>query len=278
LLNPFSDWTTWQQTPLGQQLVHEEQRWLDTTLQDVFGVHAVQIAPPPLDALRRNRMQCRTRVVWPQWSATSTSAAGPQDTADLSCPSEVVSGLQDLPLQTESLDLLVLAHALEVSADPHHLLREAQRVLMPEGRIVIVGFNPWSAWRLRRSSRSVNRFPPSGHQWISLPRVKDWLKLLNFDLGAGGASACGAYFPPVDSERWLRRLAWMDPAGRRWWPMAGGIYFLMAVKRVHHMQLIGPGWRESRAVVRGRAAVTSSSVGVSAPHARAKLSGGKQDV
>ncbi len=238
---------------------------MDTTLADVFGVHAMQIAPPPLDALRCNRMQCRTRVVWPQSPMVDETSLASEDTPDLSRPSEMVSGLQDLPIQTESLDLLVLAHALEVSADPHHLLREAQRVLLPEGRIVILGFNPWSAWRLRRASRSVNRFPPSGHHWISLPRVKDWLKLLNFDLGAGGASACGAYFPPVDSERWLKRLGWMDPAGRRWWPMAGGVYFLMAVKRVHHMQLIGPGWKESRAVVRGRTAVTSSSVGITAP-------------
>ena len=260
LLNPFHDWEAWGQTPLGAALLHEEQSWLDATLQDVFGVHAVQITPSPIDALRNNRMQCRARLVWPSSAIDRSSGVSPKDSADLSRPSGLVSSIADLPFQTESLDLLVLSHALEVARDPHHLLREAQRVLLPEGRIVVTGFNPFSLWRLRRSSRCVARFPPSGHVWIALPRLKDWLKLLNFDLGAGGASAYGAYFAPLDSERWRHRLRWMDPAGRRWWPMAGGVYFLMAVKRVHHLQLIGPRWRERRAVAGQRAATASSSV------------------
>lgn len=223
-------------------------------------MHAVQIAPSPIDALRSNRMQCRARLVWPSSSADPDGGLSVKDSADLTRPSRLISSIADLPFQTESLDLLVLSHALEVARDPHHLLREAQRVLLPEGRIVLTGFNPFSVWRLRRSPHSVARFPPAGHAWIALPRLKDWLKLLNFDLGAGGASAYGAYFAPLDSERWRHRLRWMDPAGRRWWPMAGGVYFLMAVKRVHHLQLIGPRWRERRAVAGQRAATASSTV------------------
>jgi len=256
LINPFKNWEPWGQTPLGTRLLAQEQAWLDATLQDVFGYHAVQIGPAPLDALRTNRMSCRGKMVWPdanhrppdagvvatEVSAYPLSASDPE----IAQPCCLVGETHDLPFLSESIDLLVLPHTLEVARDPHHLLREAQRVLIPEGRLVITGFNPFSLWRMRRSCRSVNRFPPAGHQWISLPRLKDWLKLLNFDLGAGGASAFGAYVPPIDSERWLERFAWMDPAGRRWWPLAGGLYFLMAVKRVHHMQLIGPSWRERR--------------------------------
>jgi hypothetical protein len=121
--------------------------------------------------------------------------------------------------------------------------------------LVITGFNPWSLWRLRRASLP-GRSSASGHAWISLPRLKDWLKLLNFDLGAGGASAFGAYVPPVQTDAWHARLGWMDPAGRRWWPMAGGAYFLMAVKRVHHVQLIGAAWRDQRASPRRAAAAS----------------------
>ncbi len=254
LINPFQDWGPWSETALGRRLIQEEQIWLDSTLQDVFGYHAVQIGPMPLDALRANRMSCRARVVWP--ANGERVALGSSD--DAGTISAVAGSAHELPFLTESLDLLVLPHTLEVAADAHHLLREAQRVLIPEGRIVITGFNPLSLWAVRKNSRSVNRFPPSGHSWISLPRLKDWLKLLNFDLGAGGASAFGAYVPPFESESWLARADWMDAAGRRWWPMAGGVYFLMAVKRVHHMQLIGPSWREQRRLARGKAAATSS--------------------
>lgn len=262
LINPFQYWEAWSQTPLGKQFLAEEQAWLDSSLQDVFGYNAAQIGPEALDALRTNRMSCRARMVWPKaGTATQSLTPGPCE-PELSQQSCVVGSTHDLPFVTESLDLLVLAHTLEVAQDPHYLLREAHRVLIPEGKLVITGFNPWSLWRFRKSCRSVNLFPPAGHHWFSLPRIKDWLSLLNFDLGAGGASAYGAYVPPFDSEKWLRRLRWMDPAGRRWWPMAGGAYFLMSVKRVHHIRLIGPSWRDRKALS-GKRATAASSVRVS---------------
>jgi SAM-dependent methyltransferase len=257
-VNPFQSWVAWSQTPLGKQLLAEEQAWLDTTLQDVFGYNAAQIAPPPLDALRDNRMSCRSRMVWPIAGDSQDESAGDCGDSSLHQQSCFVGSTDELPFLTESLDLLVLPHALEVAQDAHQLLREAHRVLIPEGRLVITGFNPYSLWAMRRACRSVNLFPPAGHHWISLPRLKDWLKLLNFDLGAGGASAYGAYVPPFDRAAWLHRFRWMAPAGRRWWPMAGGVYFLMAVKRVHHIQLIGPNWRDKKSLAGKRAAAAPS--------------------
>ncbi|WVN42497.1 class I SAM-dependent methyltransferase [beta proteobacterium MWH-UniP1] len=262
LANPFLHWDAWSQTPLGKKLLAEEQAWLDATLQDVFGYHAAQISPEPLDALRTNRMSCRAKMVWPKAGAAHQVESPVPCEPELSQQCCFVGSTHDLPFATESLDLLVLAHTLEVTQDPHHLLREAHRVLIPEGKLVITGFNPWSLWRLRKSCRSVNLFPPAGHQWFSLPRLKDWLSLLNFDLGAGGASAYGAYVPPLDSDKWLDRMRWMDPAGRRWWPMAGGTYFLMSVKRVHHIRLIGPNWRDRKALA-GRRAAAAPSVRIS---------------
>ncbi len=235
-MNPFQHWTAWAASPLGQRLIAEEQQWLDSTVQDVFGYNALQIGPDGLDALRTNRMSSRMRMVISDYPAISDHAG----------EATLMGSLHDLPFKTQSIDLLVLSHALEVAPDPHALLREADRVLIPEGRLVILGFNPVSIWRLRKGCRSVNQFPPAGHDWIALSRIKDWLKLLSLDLGAGGASAFGAYNPPFDSQRGLARTQWMDPAGRRWWPMFGGVYFLMAVKRVHHMRLIGPAWKKGR--------------------------------
>ncbi|WP_223717365.1 class I SAM-dependent methyltransferase, partial [Escherichia fergusonii] len=53
-----------------------------------------------------------------------------------------------LPFPANSLDLVVLPHALELASDPHETLREVERVLVPEGRVVILGFNPASLWGL----------------------------------------------------------------------------------------------------------------------------------
>ncbi len=76
-------------------------------------------------------------------------------------------------------------------------------------------------------------------KFISLPRIKDWLALLGFEVVAG-RFAC--YAPPLANPAWLGRLRFMEPAGDRWWAVCGGVYFLKAVKRVPGMRLIKPQW------------------------------------
>jgi hypothetical protein len=78
-----------------------------------------------------------------------------------------------------------------------------------------------------------------GGEFISLSRVKDWLTLLGFDL-LDGQLDC--YNLPSSNEKNLQRLEWLARAGDRWWPFAGGVYYLHAVKRVAGVRLIKPEW------------------------------------
>jgi hypothetical protein len=111
---------------------------------------------------------------------------------------------------------------------------------MPEGHVIVSGFNPWSAWGMRRYyGAGRDEFPWRG-QFIALPRLKDWMALLGFEI-TGGRMCC--YVPPVRSEKWLRRFGFLEAAGDRWWPFAGGVYFLHGVKRVHGMRVITPQWK-----------------------------------
>ena len=111
-------------------------------------------------------------------------------------------------------------------------------------RIVIVAFNPWSLWGLRGAiGPARNDFPWNG-RFVSLPRVKDWLGLLGFDVSAGRLIG---YAPPFDSEKWRRRFGFMEPAGDRWWAVGGAVYMLQAIKRVRGMRLITPAWQERAA-------------------------------
>jgi len=82
---------------------------------------------------------------------------------------------------------------------------------------------------------------PWNGQFITLPRLKDWLALLGFEV-VGGRFA--AYAPPFHTGKWLERFAFMEAAGDRWWAVSGGVYFLHAVKRVPGMRLIKPKWNE----------------------------------
>jgi hypothetical protein len=82
---------------------------------------------------------------------------------------------------------------------------------------------------------------PRWGESIGYWRLRDWLRLLSFDIERG---RFGCYRPPLASSRWLSRFAWMEPAGDRWWPVFGAVYLLVAVKRVRGMRLVGLVKRE----------------------------------
>lgn len=212
----------WFDTPLGQYLLEKERAYLDEVTPDVFGFHALQLGLPAVDLLRESRIAHRMRVA-------------PRGHPDL------FAKCHELPFATQSVDLVLLPHGLEFSEQPHAILREVDRIMMPEGRLVILGFNPWSLWGLRSAlGPARGEFPWNGH-FVSLLRVKDWLALLGFDVSAGRL-AC--YAPPFDSERLRRRFRFMEPAGDRWWAVGGAVYMLQAIKRVRGMRLITPAWQE----------------------------------
>ncbi len=211
----------WLDSPLGRYVLRTEQRMLDQAVSNVFGFNAVQICWPHLEGLRTNRIPHRF---------TLGSKPGSTVQAD-PCA---------LPLASQSMDLVVLPHALEFTEHPHALLREVDRVIRPEGRLILLGFNPRSLWGMRHLfTLDRTQSPWSGH-FISLPRIKDWLALLGFEMDGG---RFGAYAPPLTSERWLHRFRFMELAGDRWWGVGGGIYLLQAIKRVQGMRLITPRWQ-----------------------------------
>ncbi len=234
----------WFATPPGRYLLDWERARFDSAVANLFGYHALQLGLPELDTLRDNRMPHR-------WLALPEEMAGAGPAVTPAREVALVTHAAALPFAAHSLDLLVLPHTLEFSADPHRVLREVERVLVPEGRVVISGFNPVSLWGWRRwgerlgcAGEPAPRLLPESGDFIGLWRVRDWLRLLSFELES---ETMGCWRPAARSELWLQRCAWMDHAGARWWPMFGAVYFLVAVKRVRGMHLLGPAWKPRRA-------------------------------
>ncbi|HEU4441978.1 MAG TPA: methyltransferase domain-containing protein [Burkholderiales bacterium] len=161
-----------------------------------------------------------------------------------------------LPLASQSVDLVVLPHVLEGHPNPHDVLREVERVLRPEGQVVISGFNTISLWRARQLFASRHNGAPWDAKFIGLLRLREWLRVLGFELNGG---KFGCYAPPFRNEVWLKRFAFMEKAGARWWPVTGGVYVVRAVKRVHAMRIVTPAWRQERARRRALAPVSQRS-------------------
>ena len=248
---PIIDWPAWTDSPPGRYVLAWEQEQLDRVVSNVFGYHALQLGLPQLDALRENRMPCRGLVLdaesgasapyaFPRASAPAASGAAgaPRDRHAPAGRCAVWCDLLDLPFEAQSVDLIVMPHTLEFTRDPHRLLREAERVLMPEGQLIILGFNSLSLWGARQSfGKMAGRpFVPAAHDLIAFTRLKDWIKLLGFELERG---RFGCYRPPLVSDQWLTRYAFMESAGDRWWPIFGAAYMVTAIKRVPGMRLVG---------------------------------------
>jgi SAM-dependent methyltransferase len=206
-----------------------EQACVDRIVADVFGFHAVQIGLPQMNTLAENRMPLQAFLL---------DAKDGQQQIDGFHGHQIEGSANELPFASESIDLLVLPHALEFAVDPHQILREAERVLRPEGRLLISGFNPASLWGARQYlSRLVGSpYLPRDGQFISLIRIKDWLQLLNFSLDRGHF---GCYKFPLSSEPGMARMDFLEPMGNRWWPIFGAVFLVSAIKRQPGIRLIG---------------------------------------
>ncbi len=277
---PIISLPLWLDTAPGRYLLAWEQVQLDLAVANLFGYNALQLGLPQLQALQANRMPHRW-VALPEEALPGTlppdgmvTSEGPRtvdadaDDATFDVPAAgaamaavvqpriaLVTDAAALPFPAASLDLVVLPHTLELSADPHQVLREVERVLVPEGRVLICGLNPASLWGLRQgrarlarrlgvgSGRLGRLYLPDAGEFISPWRARDWLRLLGFELES---ERFGCYRPAVRTDKWLQRFAWMDRAGARWWPILGSVYVFVAVKRVRGMRLLGPSWKPRR--------------------------------
>jgi SAM-dependent methyltransferase len=279
-VDPIIELHPWLALPAGRALLEWEQAEMDRLVADVFGFHALQLGLPEIDALRANRMQHRWLALdtaYQDWVPPAEPGAGKASVqcdaapGDLILPTEGVHlrcDFESLPFPSNSLDLVVLPHALELARDPHDTLREVERVLVPDGRVVIAGFNPASLWgfrqRMGRWGLGSTMVLPQG-EFIAYWRLRDWLRLLDLEVEGG---SFGCYRPMLRNETWWSRFQWMESAGERWWPVLGSVYFVVAVKRVRGMRLVGKLKRAKVAPQAAPAVVANrhvQSVGAPAP-------------
>lgn len=215
----------WAATPAGSYLAAREREQIDTMIAQVFGYYALQLGEHHRDLLVASPIATKVQV------GRARSCA-------------VRADYDSLPFESSSVDLVVIAHALEFIVHPEALMRESFRVLRPEGQLLVVGFNPTSAYGLRRRLDASGGYPWFG-SFVSSARVRDWFSVLGLTQLHG---TLVGYAPPGLASS-HRALQLWEVVGDRWWPLLGGAYVLQAVKRAPTVRRIRPNWHKQQTEV-----------------------------
>ena len=238
------DW--YDQAP-GSQIAVVERQLLGRFLPDLFGFHIVQLGCHHLDGLL-DASRVTHKVCIDLGHTLNTQA-------DMHCVEDA------LPLAPNSIDVLVLPHVLEFALDAHRVLREAERVLIGEGHLVILGFNPWSFFGARSALMRWQGRAPWHGRFIGTARVKDWLQLLGFDILHVER---GGYRPPTRRAALNHHLEFMERLGAFCWPLLGNVYLIVARKRVEGLTPLRASWRQRRRLVAGTVIEPTTRAGLRA--------------
>ena len=237
--------SNWLDTGTGTALLREESHQVAGAFENIFGDQCLQIGAWGDSALFRR--YSRTRRY-----ALVAARGGPGV--------DFVSAPEDLAVATDSIDAVFLPHVLETAEDPHAVLREVDRILRPDGHVVVAGFNAWGWWGVRHYL-SRHRFPAGGQRMVSEYRLRDWLCLLDYHVqparfhhvAAPLYRLSGPAETPSGGEGVAQPAAnWLAPPARfrRWHPLAS-CYLLVARKEVFTVTPIRPAFRRRTRLVGG---------------------------
>ncbi len=215
----------WVESRFGSSLLQSEQAMLDQLLPGIFGYRLVQLALSPTLSLFESSDAGHRLMVSPAQEGGGS----------VGVPGHLCSEANELALAAESADILLLHHVLDFDPAPHAVLRESVRVLISGGTVVVVGFNPWSLFGLRRVIRR-DVFPWTG-RFIAPTRLRDWMNLL--DLHPQSLDF-GYFRPPVSHAGLQGRTQWMERAGARLRLPLGGFYIMTARKHPVGMTPLRP--------------------------------------
>lgn len=214
---------SWEEIPNGQVILSAINKVLEPWWPKFFGYHLLKIG-----ALS---------------GYIDTQSSTIKHQVILSEPDErghVFSEIDDLPILEHSVDVCVLSHGLEFSVDPHHVVREANRVLIPNGYLVVTGFNPFSLAGLNKFIPYRRHKSPWNERFFSSHRVKDWLHLMGYEIldeqHCLHSTLAGEMKPSLWRDKWHEFAA-------QYLTRLGSVYVIIAKKRVLPLTPVKPKWK-----------------------------------
>ena len=223
----------WFEKPLGAYLLEREQYIMSRILPNLFGFHILQIGSIGTDDLLGSSRISHQIVM-------NLEDELPSGDACLQCSTECLS------IASDSIDVVVLPHVLEFCANPHKMLREIERILIGEGHLVIIGFNPLSFCGLWRLFLAWRDDPPWNGLFFSFARIKDWFSLLDFEIIRIERFF---YKPPLINMTIMGKLHFLEKLGNYCCSYFGGIHIIVAKKRVVPLTPISLTWHKRRKMI-----------------------------
>lgn len=244
--------SNWYKTLSGQSALASTEQLCAKTMSEIFGYYAIQIGAlsGECNLLEHSRINASFSLANPEnFLGLNEDQVSPIDHA-------VISTNQQLPISTDNVDLVVASHVLEMSENPHQVLREIERVLVPEGHCILIGFNPFALSNINKPRRLFQKAKKENYKMRSVHRVKDWFSLLGFEVLEVNYMG---FRPTFKNKKIFNSLEWLERWGEYAGPILGSMYIVHAKKQVIAMRPGKKVWRAPALLEGGKVALNRTA-------------------
>ncbi len=237
--NSIKNCALWYESLAGQQALAHLDEYIAGYLSAIFGYYCLNIG-----ALSdREEFFENSRI-------SAGFSMGVDETKN-----NIIAVPEQLPIAADNIDLVIASHVLECSQNPHQVLREIDRVLVPDGHCILIGFNPHTLRGIKRFLASSKK-NDKRYKMRSVSHVRDWFSLLGFETLK--VNYVG-FRPTIKNEKIFNKMAWMEKWGEKLWPLLGSLYIIHAQKKVVSMTPHKKVWKAPLLITGGKVALNRTA-------------------